>query len=137
MSLVRIEKNPSGRQLLVFGVAWLAFFGAMGRLLWRHGHFVPAGILLAVAALVPLAGAFGRTVPRLAYVGLSYATYPVGLVASYVVLGVVFFLVVTPIGLVMRLLGRDPLSRTFDPGAQTYWVERGEKRTVESYFKQD
>jgi ABC-type uncharacterized transport system permease subunit len=137
MSLVRIEKNPSGRQLLVFGLAWLAFFGFAGRLFWRHGHHVPAGILLAAAALVPLAGAFGRAIPRLAYVGLSYATYPMGFVASYVVLALVYFLVVTPIGLVMRLLGRDPLSRTFDPRAQTYWIAKDEKRTVESYFKQD
>jgi hypothetical protein len=137
MSLVRIEKNPSGRQLLVFAVAWLAFFGIAGRLLWHHGHSFPAGILLAAAALVPLAGAFGRTIPRLAYVGLSYATYPVGFVASYVVLALVYFLVVTPIGLVMRLLGRDSLSRTFDPKAQSYWIARAERRTVESYFKQD
>jgi ABC-type uncharacterized transport system permease subunit len=137
MSLVRIERNPSGRQLLVFGIAWLAFFGIAGHLFWHHGLHLPAVTLLAVAASVPLAGAFGQKIPRLAYVGLSYATYPVGFVASYVVLALVYFLVVTPIGLVMRLLGRDPLSRTFDPRAQSYWIARNEKRTVESYFKQD
>jgi hypothetical protein len=137
MSLVRIERNPSGRQLLVFGTAWLAFLGAAGLLAWHRGHHAPAEVLLALAAIVPLAGAFGRAVPRLAYVGLSYATYPVGFVASYLVLAVVYFLVVTPIGLLMRLLGKDPLSRTFDPGRQSYWIARDEKRTVESYFKQD
>jgi hypothetical protein len=137
MSLVRIDKNPSGRQLLVFGAAWLAFFGAAGLLSWHRGRTVPAAILLAVAAAVPLAGAFSRRIPRLAYVGLSYATYPVGFLASYVVLAGVYFLVLTPIGLVMRLAGKDPLHRKFDPGAQSYWSARDEKRTVESYFKQD
>jgi ABC-type uncharacterized transport system permease subunit len=137
MSLVRIERNPSGRQLLVFGSAWLAFLGFAGLSLWHHGRRHPAEALLAAAVLVPLAGAFGRTVPRLAYVGLSYLTYPVGFVASYVVLALVYFLVLTPIGLAMRLLGRDPLSRAFDPGAQSYWIARDEKRDVGSYFKQD
>ena len=137
MSLVRIERNPSGRQLLVFGAAWLAFFGLAGLLAWHRVHQAPAELLLAVAAAVPLSGAFSRTIPRLAYVGLSYATYPVGFVASYIVLAAVYFLVVTPMGLVMRLLGRDPLSRAFDPGAKSYWTARDEKRTVESYFKQD
>jgi ABC-type uncharacterized transport system permease subunit len=136
MSLVRIEKNPSGRQLLVFGAAWLAFFGIAGHLSWRHGRHMPAEILWAVAAAVPLAGALSRRVLRLAYVGLSYATYPVGFVASYVVLALVYFLVLTPIGLAMRLFGRDPLSRKFDPGVKSYWNPRDKRRTMESYFNQ-
>jgi hypothetical protein len=43
---------------------------------------------------------------------------------SPVVLGIMFFLVVTPMGLVMRALGKDPLRLRFDRRASTYWIER-------------
>jgi hypothetical protein len=45
-------------------------------------------------------------------------------IVSPVVLGVMFFGVVTPMGLVMRALGKDPLRLRFDPAARTYWIER-------------
>ena len=72
----------------------------------------------------------------MAYVGLSYATYPVGFVVSHAVLALVYFLALAPIGLTMRLLGHDPLSRKFEPGTKSYWKPRDGKRTAESYFNQ-
>src|SRR5262245_35297436 len=45
-------------------------------------------------------------------------------VVNPVVLGLMFFLTVTPIGLLMRWSGKDPLRLTFDPRARTYWIER-------------
>ncbi|HEY5291168.1 MAG TPA: SxtJ family membrane protein [Burkholderiales bacterium] len=47
------------------------------------------------------------------------------LIVSPIVLGSVFFLVVMPIGLAMRLFGKDPLRLRFDRKATTYWKERG------------
>lgn len=137
MSLVRITKNPSGRQLLVFAVAWLVFFGAIAFSLWRHGRAPAAATLAGIAAGIPLVGAAFRPVLRLAYLGLSYATYPLGLVVSYVVLALVYFVALTPIGWMMRLVGHDPLGRRFEPGRATYWTTRGPARPTESYFKQD
>lgn len=136
MSLVRIDRNPAGRKLLVFGAAWLVFFGSWGLVGWMRGRHAAAEALWAVAAAVPLAGAASRRILKLAYVGLSYATYPVGFVVSYVVLALVYFLVLTPIGLVMRLFGHDPLARKFDPAAKSYWSPRERTKTVESYFNQ-
>lgn len=45
-------------------------------------------------------------------------------IVTPVVMGMVFFLTVTPTGLVMRLVGKDPLHRRLDPTAKTYWIER-------------
>jgi hypothetical protein len=136
MPLVRIERNPTTRQLLVFGAAWLSLLGVAGLMSWMRGRHNAAEALWVLAAGLPLAALIDRRVPRLAYVGLSYATYPVGFALSYVVLAVVFYLVLTPIGLAMRLFGYDPLARKFDPRAQSYWIARDTKRTMESYFNQ-
>lgn len=45
-------------------------------------------------------------------------------IVSPVVLGVMFFLVITPMGVIMRLLGKDPLRLRFERAAKTYWIER-------------
>lgn len=41
-----------------------------------------------------------------------------------VVLGVLFYLVVTPVGLLMRLSGKDPLRLRFDSATKSYWIRR-------------
>jgi len=43
---------------------------------------------------------------------------------SPLMLGVIFYLVVTPTGLVMRLAGKDLLRRKLDRSAKTYWIKR-------------
>ena len=47
-----------------------------------------------------------------------------GIVIAPIVMGVVFFLVVTPIGLVMRLLGKDLINKKYDKKIKTYWIDR-------------
>ena len=47
-----------------------------------------------------------------------------GAIVVPVVMGVVFFLVVTPIGLVMKIMGRDLLNKKYDKKKRTYWIKR-------------
>jgi hypothetical protein len=44
------------------------------------------------------------------------------------VMAILFFTVLTPLGLVMRSMGRDPLRRRLDREAPSYWVVRGNAR---------
>ena len=45
-------------------------------------------------------------------------------VVSPIALGILFYLVFAPIGLLMRLGGKDPLRLKFDREAKSYWIER-------------
>ena len=54
----------------------------------------------------------------------------------YVVLAIVYFLALTPIGLTMRLFRHDPLSRRLDPQAKSYWKPRSAAKSAEDYFNQ-
>lgn len=45
-------------------------------------------------------------------------------IVSPIVLGGMYFLVITPFGIVMRLAGRDALLRRLDPTARSYWINR-------------
>ncbi len=47
-----------------------------------------------------------------------------GNIVGPIAMGILFYCIFTPFGLVMRLTGRDSLRTRFDPGAQSYWVPR-------------
>jgi len=57
-----------------------------------------------------------------------------GKIISPIIMGVIFFLVVTPIGLLMRLLGKDVLNLKFRD-YQSYWIEKtGPKSKMKNQF---
>lgn len=45
-------------------------------------------------------------------------------VVNPLVMGLLFFVTITPMAWGLRLLGKDPLNRKFDRAAETYWIER-------------
>ena len=47
-----------------------------------------------------------------------------GAIIAPIVMGVVFFFVVTPIGIIMRIMGKDLLKRKYDKKKETYWIKR-------------
>jgi hypothetical protein len=47
-----------------------------------------------------------------------------GSIVSPIAMSIVFFIVVTPIGIIMRLLKKDILNRKFDNNAKSYWIPR-------------
>ena len=93
-----------------------------GFLCWRGWLSVPVaagalGGLLGVALVAFMRPHWLRGPYRL---GMR-VSHALGCVVAPLVLGVIFFLVVTPLGLVLRLLGKDLLRLRRDPQAPTYW----------------
>jgi hypothetical protein len=136
MALIRINRQPSAKDLRVFATLWLVFVGVLGWWAQQRGSANLANVLWAVAGLVGVLGWVAPTTVRYVYIGSIYLTFPIGWVVSHIVLTVLYFLVITPIGLIMRALGRDPLQRRFDRKATTYWQEKEPARPPTSYFKQ-
>ena len=57
-----------------------------------------------------------------------------GRVISPLIMGVIFFFVVTPIGLIMRILGKDVLNLKYNSN-KTYWIEKtGPKSKMKNQF---
>ena len=67
-------------------------------------------------------------VRRLLYLGWMRVFYPIGWVVSHLLLAIVYYLVLTPIGLVMRLFGGDPMHRGFDRSAKLLVRPSGRNR---------
>jgi predicted membrane metal-binding protein len=106
-----------------FGLVFAGFFALVALWpLWRGGS-------ARLWALV-VAGAFLTTAlswPAL-LAPMNRAWTQIGLllhrIVNPIVMGIIFYGAITPLGLVMRWAGRDPLRLRRDPGASTYWIER-------------
>ena len=137
MSIIQIDHNPSRRQLNVFGIIWLVFFGVVGGIVLKNSGSMPmATVIWGLALTVPVVGWIMPAFMRIIYVGMVYATFPIGFVVSYLILAIVYYLVLTPTGLVMRLFGYDPMNRNFDGSTDTYWCSRKQDDSLNRYFSQ-
>jgi hypothetical protein len=166
--LIEIEWHPTGRQLRVFGVSGLLasivaalvlhfVWGAAG--LW-------AGVALAAGGAICLCSLISVQVTRVLYIGLTLVGMPVGLVVSFILLAAFYFLLLTPLALVFKVIGRDTLCRSWrghlalasrgHPGrarpsrdssvasevqgqdglATSYWVPHKSHEDAERYFHQ-
>lgn len=137
MPLIHINKSPSARELWWFGVIFPCFFALVAAVLrWRFNLDAAAVVIACAAALLTV---FYFALPRIRrplYLGWMYATMPIGVFVSIALLAATYYLVVTPVGLLVRLLSHDPMTRRFDPGAQTYWTKRPPTPRPDRYFRQ-
>ncbi len=136
MAPLRINLRPSSRQLLVFALAWLAIAGLLGFVQWRQDRPVVAGLVWSAGVLGLLLDLLWPAALRLLYVGLSFVTFPIGLAISSLVLAALYYAVLTPIGLILRLGRHDPLRRRLERDAASYWQIRPPPPEPESYFRQ-
>ncbi len=187
MAVIDIKVNPTTKDLRVFAVLWLIFFGVLARLVfWKPGALLIAAAVTGTAFLISIA--FNKDFPKRmqllgviipltlatigglewagvhpwpiawvligigtaglvgilasAKVGKSlytnwmYAALPLGWTFSHLFLGIVFFLVMAPIGCILRATGRDPMERAFDRSAASYWKPHEQVSDPARYFRQ-
>jgi hypothetical protein len=135
--MIAINRNPSAKDLKWFGLLVLLFFGILGAVArWRFGaEDAPVRLWIAGAALCLVYYAI-PPLRRWLFVGWMYAAYPIGWTISHLLLLIVYYVILTPVGLAMRLAGRDPLDRSPDPAAESYWVRRTPPDSPARYFRQ-
>jgi hypothetical protein len=137
MAIIEINKNPSRRELRWFGVLLALFFAIVGTVARFKWHAPAAALALwGAGVVVPALYYAVPPVRKTLYLGWVYATFPVGWVVSHAVLAVVFYGVFTPVGLLLRLLGRDSMRRAPDRATATYWVEHRSEPDPTRYFRQ-
>lgn len=137
MSLIRINRDPSASDLRWFGLIALSVFGVIGAMLRWSGGFPQAAIAVwAVGACLAAIYYALRPLQIPLYRGWMWAVAPLGLVLSQVLLGTIYFGVLTPVALLLRAFGRDALALRLDPGAESYLTRIRTPADTERYFRQ-
>jgi hypothetical protein len=135
VSLIFNDTLPRARQLL--GLMMPVAFGLIGGFASAGAPPMTVAIVVwsfgaALAVLIWIAPAPARMI----YIGWMSAAEPIGWTMTNLILAIVYYLVLTPVALLMRLMGRDPMQRKLDPSATTYWIERQPPSDMKQYFKQ-
>lgn len=107
-----------------FGIVFTVFFAFIGAglPLLRGAEIIPpllgvSGVFLVVALAMP------KVLHPLNVLWMKFGAL-LSMIVSPIVLGLLFFTTIMPIGLIMRLAGKDLLSMKFDKNAKSYWVDR-------------
>ncbi len=129
-SLRELDVGP--KAIRNFGILFcVVFFALVGLIAFKHweewsillGH--PWAWIFALAGLIFLGLGFlwprVLIMPYRLWMGFALA---LGVIMSGLILSVVFYLLITPIGLIMKLFGQDPMHRKIDRQAASYWTDR-------------
>jgi hypothetical protein len=121
-----VQASPetiSRAELRKFGLVVGAAFGVLGLISWWRGHVVAPRVLWTIGILLIAPGLLAPALLRPVQRVWMRAAAGLGYVNTRVILSALFYLVFTPVGLVLRLF-RDPLHRSFDDQSGSQWVKR-------------
>lgn len=131
-----VEKPLQPSQLRWFGLSLsglIVFFAVIAYWQWQQEKLA---IGLAVVALVIVAVYYAVPSSQTAIIrGFRLLVWPIQAVVSILLLGFLYYGVMMPIGLVLRLLGRDPLDKGPDTALTTYWREYPTTNDTKRYFR--
>jgi hypothetical protein len=135
--MIAIQWNPSEKQLRQFAGIWFpAFCGLVGYSIGhKTGHWSEVEIGWVLAGLLSVGGLVLPVLIRPIFVGLILLTFPIGWVVSHLLLGLIFYGVVAPIGLILRISGHDPLQLK-KPSGNSVWKTSIGKTDATRYLRQ-
>jgi hypothetical protein len=146
MAIVDINWNPTQRELHWFGGLLIVFCGVVA---WFVNESTqpfastfppvtsPYSVVIAVTgAVVGVTGLLRPELIRYVYVAWMVAVSPIAFVVSNLIVAVVFYLVVAPIGFAMKFSGRDALNLQRRRDVSSYWVKKKMPEEARRYFRQ-
>lgn len=137
MALTEINWKPTKGELRIFAVALAFLIGLLAAFIYQTTASIPvAATLSGVAVLLAALGLIRPRYIKPIYLAWMILFYPVRWIVSAFLIAVVYYLVIFPIGMTLRMCGYDLVGRHFEPRATTYWKEKKESRKEENYFRQ-
>jgi hypothetical protein len=126
LSLKKLEQDRPA--LKKFGLVMAAALAVLGILVYIFGsHPQRSFILWGVGALFCFSAVFIPNSLKMIHRYWMVLAFTLGWFMSRLILTILFFAIITPIGLIKRLFGSDSMHLKFDPEASTYWIKRQDK----------
>ena len=129
--------DTSSNEIRKFGLVIAIALGVIGIFVYvKFANFDVVGWLWGIGLLFLILGFILPSVLRPVYRIWMLLAYFIGGIVSRVILTVLFYVVLTPTGLVLRLFGKDVLDQKFDKRRESYWVKKDlSGHTKEQYRK--
>lgn len=132
-----VTTAPTDRKLREFAAMGAIVLAALaGWQMTAHGGLSLAAGYAAAAVMI---GMIGWARPRWlapVFTGCMIITFPLAWLISLLVVAAIFYGLITPLGLLFRRLGRDPLDRAWRGRQDSYWKEKPAAQSHERYLRQ-
>ena len=117
--------ETSDKSIRKFGAVIAVGFGLIGTFIYLGtNNLDPAQWLWGIGLLFLILGFILPSVVKPFYRLWMLIAYLLGGFVSRIILTLLFYFVLTPIGLVLRLLGKDLLSKSASSSQESYWVKK-------------
>jgi hypothetical protein len=118
--------DTSPKKIRDFGITFLVILALIGGLLLYKGRDL-GYVFIGLGLLFFAGGLWAKNSLKGPYKIWMTLAVVMGFFMSRVILGILFYLVLAPIGLILRLLGKDLLKEKWDQEANTYWIKKEER----------
>ena len=137
MALIEINTNPPESHLKVFGRYLFPLFTILLSYVLSKWGVGRTGIVICLSSglLVMMIGWTNYKLIRFLMIGLMILSLPIALTVSYLALLIAYYVVITPTGFIMRVLGKDLLSIRIDEESESYWIEHPGLPEPQRYFR--
>ncbi len=135
--MLKLKFKPTVKEVKLFSIIWFPLmFLIFGFFFARTGvNFEIIKVAWMILAIFSISGFIYPSIIRPFYVILLVLTFPVGWIVSHTLLLLIFVILITPIGLVLRIRGHNPLNLN-SKGAQSMWVKCVKNNKSSDYLKQ-
>ncbi|HEX9973430.1 MAG TPA: SxtJ family membrane protein [bacterium] len=128
------KQKITRKQLRTFGMALTVFLGVIGLIQFLKGNEPTNFWFWGAAALILVTTLSVPILINPIYRAAMFIAHILGWINTRIILGLLYYFLFTPIALVMRLMGRDPLHRKLDKQAKTYWKVRDKIPFSEEHY---
>jgi hypothetical protein len=136
MNMIEIHWHPTRKELRVFSLLLIVFCGVVAIAIhFRTAATSVAYLVAGIGFLLGTIGAIWPSAARPVYRIWMVATFPIGWTVTHLILAMVYYLVFTPLGLLLRMTGHDPLKRVLKRSQETYWEPRPDDRRPTDYLR--
>lgn len=122
---------PSNRK---FGLFFTAIFTVIGTIYLDGLSLGPGMIFLAIASLFLIATTFAPDILKPLNILWMRLGIAMGMIVNPTVMGVIFFFLITPVGIITKLFGRDELRLKAVP-VGSYWIMRNKTFNKNTNFR--
>ncbi len=117
------KKRPTRKDLRKFGAIMAAGFAVIAAIAFWREHAPTWQVLAGISGFFLIFGLILPDVLRpIEFVWMKFA-YILGTIMTFIIVTLTFFIVITPIGLLTRIAGKDLLSLKFNKNLPSYWVK--------------
>lgn len=117
-----------------FGITMGIILAIIGLfLLWKKNNYFEYSFFLAAAFIIP--GLILPSVLKPVYKAWMALSVVMGFIMTRVIMFIIFYLIVTPIGLIASITGKKFLDMKIDKGAKSYWIVREKTQKLKSDYE--